>query len=182
MSKASRTKKARNTASAGSGCVYYIHTGEGYVGAVASRAQAQTIDKHSVLICDEEEVARFPEWGNEIANSYVLNKAVELGFKRINGSAFFERLSTGKAYVYFIEAVGLTRVKIGYSASPESRLKQLTTGSPVTLRIHAKMPGNQAMEREIHSRFSHLKVENEWFHFTNEIAEYIKKNCAEEVA
>lgn len=78
MGKASRTKNNRNTASAGRGCVYYIHTDDGYVGAIASRAQAQTLDKHSVLICDEEEVARFPEWGNEIANSYVLNKAVEL--------------------------------------------------------------------------------------------------------
>lgn len=68
------------------------------------------------------------------------------------------------------------------AASPESRLKKLTTGSPATLRIHAKMLGNQTMEREIHSRFAHLKVENEWVHFTNEIGEDIKKNCTEEVS
>ncbi|WP_298219237.1 GIY-YIG nuclease family protein [Halothiobacillus sp.] len=82
-------------------------------------------------------------------------------------------MEKGSGYVYFIEAVGLSRVKIGYSEDPESRLHTLLTGLPVALNIFAKMPGNQIMEKEIHSRFQHLKVENEWFHFTDKIKAYI---------
>jgi hypothetical protein len=178
MGRASRMKRASSLAKAnGRGCVYYIHTDQGYVGTVASREQARALDEHSVLVCDENEVAQFPAWGNVRANQYVLDKAVALGFSRIGDSAFFERTTQGSGYVYFIEAVGLSRVKIGYSEDPESRLKQLLTGSPVALKIFAKMPGNQPMEKEIHSRFLHLKVENEWFHFTDEIMAYVEKNC-----
>jgi hypothetical protein len=178
MGKVSRLKLESPQAKANSrGCVYYIHTEQGYVGTVASREQARALDEHSVLVCDENEVAQFPEWGNERANQYVFNKALTLGFSRIGNSAFFERTTQGSGYVYFIEAVGLSRVKIGYSEDPESRLKQLLTGSPVTLKIFAKMPGNQPMEKEIHARFLHLKVENEWFHFTDEIKTYVENNC-----
>jgi hypothetical protein len=178
MGKASRAKKENRKRKFGTtGCVYYIHTDEGYVGTIARREQAKEFDKHSVLICDEEEVSQFPEWGNERANQFVIEKALSLGFKRKGDSAFFERISQGAGYVYFIEAIGLSRLKIGYSDDPEKRLRQLTTGSPVSLRIYARMPGNQAMEREIHARFSHLKVDNEWFHFTDDIRTYIEKNC-----
>lgn len=178
MGRASRIKKEKTQTKVNSrGCVYYVHTKQGYVGTVASREQARAIDEHSVLICNEDEVAQFPQWGDVRANQYVLDKAEALGFLRISGSAFFERSAQGSGYVYFIEAVGLSRVKIGFSEDPESRLKQLSTGSPVTLKIFAKMPGNQPMEKEIHARFLHLKVENEWFHFTDEIKAYVEKNC-----
>jgi hypothetical protein len=178
MSKASRTKKEnRERKSTASACVYYVHTDEGYVGMLASRKQAQESDKHSVLICNEEEVAKFPAWGNEKANQFVIEKSFSLGFKRKGDSAFFERTTEGTGYVYFIEAVGLSRIKIGYSDDPEKRLRQLATGSPISLRIFARMPGNQVMEREIHARFAHLKVDNEWFHFTDDIRTYIEKNC-----
>jgi hypothetical protein len=144
---------------------------------IASREQAQSMDRHSVLICDENETAQFPQWGNEKANQYVLGESLSLGFSRIGETAFFERIKRGSGYVYFIEAIGLSRVKIGYSENPESRLRQLLTGSPVSLKIFATMPGDQIMEKEIHSRFQHLKVENEWFHFTDEIKAYVDKNC-----
>jgi hypothetical protein len=170
-------REGAQTKAHGRACVYYVHTEQGYVGTIASREQARAFDQLSVLICDENEVAQFPQWGNERANQYVLEKAETLGFKKIGGSAFFERTTQGSGYVYFIEAVGLSRVKIGYSEDPENRLKQLLTGSPVALQIFAKMPGNQPMEKEIHARFLHLKVENEWFHFTDEIKVYVEKNC-----
>lgn len=178
MGKASRSKRTRPPSrNSGRGCVYYVHTEQGYVGMVASREQAQSMDKHSVLICDENETAKFPQWGNERANQYVLEKSLAMGFSRIGDTPFFERTEKGSGYVYFIEAVGLSRVKIGFSEDPESRLRQLLTGSPVTLKIFAKMPGSQIMEKEIHGRFQHLKVENEWFHFTDEIKSYVEKNC-----
>lgn len=178
MGKASRTKKEKRKPKATStACIYFIHTEEGYLAMGASREQAQQMDEHSVLVCGEEEASKFSDWGNEKANQFFIDKALSLGFRRKGDSAFFERTAKGLGYVYFIEAVGLSRLKIGYSDDPEKRLRQLTTGSPVSLRIHARMPGNQTMEKEIQSRFSHLKVDNEWFHFTDEIREYIEKNC-----
>jgi len=159
------------------GCVYYVQTPDGYVGMVASREQARQLDQHSVLVCDEKEVANFPTWGNEKANQYVVEKALSVGFRRKGESAFFERVAVGDGYVYFIEAVGLKRLKIGYSDDPDKRVRTLATGSPVSLRVLAKMPGTQAMEKEIHAKFAHLKVENEWFHLTDDIRAYIDKNC-----
>src|SRR5262245_44385141 len=43
------------------------------------------------------------------------------------------------SWVYFIEAVGLNKVKIGTSDNPEDRLRQLATGSPVPLKIAGQM-------------------------------------------
>jgi hypothetical protein len=160
-----------------SGCVYYIHTPMGYVGSVASREQARELDAHSVMICDEKETARFIKWGNEKANKYVLDKGFDLGFSRIDSSAFFERLEIGKKYVYFIEAVGLGRVKIGYSSDPTRRLRELNTASPTELIIFRSMPGNEQMEKDIHARFSHHRIKHEWFNFDDEIKDYAKKNC-----
>lgn len=103
------------------------------------------MDEHSVLICDENETAQFPQWVNERANQYVLEKSLAMGFSQIGDTPFFERTEKGSGYVYFIEAVGLSRVKIGFYEDPESRLRQLLTRPPVTLKIFAKMPGSQIM-------------------------------------
>lgn len=157
-------------------CVYYIHTAEGYLGCVASRQQAQQMDAHSVIICDEKETSNFIEWGNKESNIYVLNKALEVGFSRIDESAFFERLDEGKKYVYFIVAKGLNRVKIGYSCDPTRRLRELNTASPVELIIHRRMVGNEQIEKELHSRFSKYRIKNEWFQFHNEIKSYANIN------
>jgi len=159
------------------GCVYFVHTEQGYVGMVASRSQAREMDGNSVLICNEEEVARFPQIGNTEADAYVTQRANALGFVKIGGTAFFQRKEKKIGLVYFIEAVGISRVKIGYSDNPDKRLKQLTTGSPLTLELRATMPGSLTTEKELHQRFNHLCIDNEWFHFTDEIKQYIAANC-----
>lgn len=78
-----------------SGCVYYVPTEKGYMCLIASREQAREFDVHSVLICDENETAKFSLWGNEKANQYVLEKALSFGFVKIGSSAFSERTSQG---------------------------------------------------------------------------------------
>ena len=76
-------------------------------------------------------------------------------------------------FVYFIEAVGLHRIKIGVSDNPEKRIKQLSTGSPVELKLIATIAGDSSLEKELHDRFKHLKQDKEWFHLTKELNEYI---------
>ncbi len=78
-----------------------------------------------------------------------------------------------KGFVYFVEAVGLARVKIGFSDDPPARLRQLATGSAVPLKLLAQTPGTVALEKQLHNRFGHLRIEGEWFHATRELLDFI---------
>lgn len=66
--------------------------------------------------------------------------------------------------VYFIEAVGTHRIKIGFSANPSQRLRSLQTGSPYKLRILATIQANEHTEKEIHEQFDEYRLDGEWFH------------------
>jgi DNA-directed RNA polymerase subunit RPC12/RpoP len=81
--------------------------------------------------------------------------------------------SPALSWVYFIEAVGLNKIKIGTSDDPEKRLRELATGSAVPLRILAKMQGNVELETTLHRRFEHLRFDREWFHATKELLTFI---------
>ena len=101
-----------------------------------------------------------------------------LGFHKGQTGAFINLIKSCKdadCYVYFIEAVGLSRIKIGLSVNPEDRVKQLSTGSPTELKLIAKVPGDANKEKELHKKFEHLLFDKEWFHFTKELQEYINK-------
>ncbi|PQV64447.1 hypothetical protein B1R32_105129 [Abditibacterium utsteinense] len=93
-------------------------------------------------------------------------------------TAAFVRLITSceetGSYVYFIEAVGLGKIKIGTSDAPKKRLQQLATGSAVTLDLIAMIPGDAQIEKELHKKFDHLRVDREWFFAAKELREYIK--------
>lgn len=60
-------------------------------------------------------------------------------------------------------------IKIGYSYSPEERLKALQLGSPIELRILATAPGGAARERAYHDQFAAMRVRGEWFERAPEI-------------
>lgn len=79
-------------------------------------------------------------------------------------------------WVYFIEAVGLGRVKIGHSSDPERRMASLATGSAVPLRLLARMQGGRDLEAALHERFAGLRVagvREEWFTLGGDLREFI---------
>lgn len=77
--------------------------------------------------------------------------------------------------VYFIEAVDLQRVKIGYTSDrAESRLSALQTGCPVRLRVLAQIKGDAESERLLHEQFSHLRLHGEWFKLERDLLEYVQ--------
>jgi hypothetical protein len=76
-------------------------------------------------------------------------------------------------FIYFIEAVGLSRIKIGFSKKPIERLKQLQTGSPIELSLIATIPGALELEKELHDRFKASLSSREWFHLTSELKNFI---------
>lgn len=76
--------------------------------------------------------------------------------------------------VYFIEAVGTNRVKIGYAENPDERVLELQTGSPYPLRLLFSVPGDRAVESEYHTRYSHSRIDNsEWFYFDSKLRQLI---------
>ena len=77
-------------------------------------------------------------------------------------------------FVYFFEAVGCGRVKIGWSVNVDARQSELQTGCPFPLRKIGYGPGSLADERALHRRFAAQRVSpsTEWFHLTSEIAGY----------
>jgi hypothetical protein len=77
--------------------------------------------------------------------------------------------------VYFIEAIGARRVKIGFSDDPAKRLSQLQTGSPHKLQLLFSLPGDCETERQYHKKYAHLRVgpNSEWFYFDAELKQLI---------
>lgn len=65
--------------------------------------------------------------------------------------------------VYFLEAVGLDRVKIGWTAKLHARIGELRTLIPVDVEIIRAIPGGQNEETELHRRFRAHRLHGEWF-------------------
>jgi hypothetical protein len=75
------------------------------------------------------------------------------------------------SYIYVIcEGKDASSVKIGFSANPERRVKQLQTGHEGTLSLIHKeeIPAAnvRAMEEIVHKLLRHRKVRGEWFNLT----------------
>lgn len=83
-------------------------------------------------------------------------------------------LALPPTYIYFVEAVGAGRIKIGFSANPEKRIRGLTTSSAHELKTLKVIEGELAQERSIHRRFAHLRTHLEWFQDAPELREYIE--------
>lgn len=80
-----------------------------------------------------------------------------------------------KGYVYFIQGLCGGAIKIGYSASPEKRLKELQTGYPDTLTILLMIPGSESTEATFHRQFDASRLKGEWFRPDDYLIEQIKE-------
>lgn len=66
-------------------------------------------------------------------------------------------------YVYCIVHHERRAAKIGYSADPYRRFKQLQTGSPDMLTLFDKLPGDTALEAAFHRHLADRRLHGEWF-------------------
>jgi len=71
-------------------------------------------------------------------------------------------------YVYFIQQGHGGSIKIGVSDDPDYRCKQMQTATARPLRVIARLPCQSRaqafdLERELHTKFSHLRMGGEWF-------------------
>ena len=105
------------------------------------------------------------------------NWEICFGFHKGSIAAYTQIIRSCKnlvdTFIYFIEAVGLSRIKIGFSKKPLDRLKQLQTGSPTELSLIATIPGAQELEKELHDRFKASLSSKEWFHLTPDLKKFI---------
>lgn len=76
--------------------------------------------------------------------------------------------------VYFIRSGHDGDVKIGFSgAAPMTRLAQLQTGNPKTLRLLCAVEGNASTERRLHARYAALRTTGEWFQAAEPLLSFI---------
>lgn len=80
--------------------------------------------------------------------------------------------------VYFILDTYSNSVKIGYTTITglSKRLETLQIGTPYELKLLGALWGNQKIEKQIHKQFSSSHIRGEWFHYTQELEDYIAKS------
>lgn len=71
--------------------------------------------------------------------------------------------------VYFIEAVGLELIKIGYAYDMQKRFTGLMTTSPAALTLLGVLDGGAKLETELHERLAAHRAHGEWFHKAPEV-------------
>lgn len=75
--------------------------------------------------------------------------------------------------IYFIEAVGANRIKIGRSNNVGKRIRSLQCASPFKLILLAEAPGSSFTETYFHNIFREHRVGGEWFSDCPEIRAHI---------
>lgn len=75
--------------------------------------------------------------------------------------------------VYFIRDAKLPEVKIGYSYSPERRLKALKSEYRRELQLLKTIYGYRAEEAALHRKFKQYRLHGEWFQLTGELVRFI---------
>lgn len=84
--------------------------------------------------------------------------------------------------VYLIGNENKTAFKIGYTMGPvSSRLKQLQTGHHENLKIYAiaEVRNSTRVEKMMHGRYAHKKLNGEWFELNEKEIESFIKNCTD---
>jgi hypothetical protein len=77
--------------------------------------------------------------------------------------------------IYFIQDTETRRIKIGVSAEPAQRLKQLQTAHASELKLIAVMDGARNEEQALHQIFTRKR--GEWFEPTRDLLAFIKEKA-----
>lgn len=82
-----------------------------------------------------------------------------------------------KGVVYFVEAGCGGPIKIGWSQDTNRRIAELQTANAHRLSLLGTVPGTMETEAAMHARFSHLRLEAEWFENSAEIHEFLRESA-----
>ena len=76
--------------------------------------------------------------------------------------------------IYFLEAIGQDKIKIGKTRDLKKRLGQLQTGSTSKLQPLGVIVDKASRESELHALFAEDWIQGEWFRDTARLRNYIK--------
>lgn len=74
--------------------------------------------------------------------------------------------------IYFAQTGDNRFIKIGFATNVTKRVEGLRTGSPMPIKVLATMSGTIPIERQLHARFDHLRVNREWFESSRALVEF----------
>lgn len=83
--------------------------------------------------------------------------------------------------VYFIEAVGLDLVKIGYTEELIRRFKEIRTSCPVQIRLLGFLPGDKALEANLHRQYKQFRGEGEWFRLSQQVMDNWREHLESQI-
>jgi hypothetical protein len=77
--------------------------------------------------------------------------------------------------VYFVAEEGTERVKIGLTTNPVwTRVSELQIANDRQIILMRAIKGDYNVERAAHKRFAHLRLEGEWFRYSDEMWDFGK--------
>jgi hypothetical protein len=82
-----------------------------------------------------------------------------------------------RSLVYFVSAIGSNAIKIGFTEDIDSRLRELSTGSPFELLPIAAIFGPATEEYRAHMQLKRHRIRGEWFNDCREVWEYIETHA-----
>lgn len=82
-----------------------------------------------------------------------------------------------KQYVYLFHATGTHRYKIGRTTDLRSRIVQLAVGAPLMVNLITYFETENSLQEEsiLHKKLASHRVHGEWFEFSPEQLEEVKK-------
>lgn len=86
---------------------------------------------------------------------------------------FPRTIHLGWGHTYFVRHGDA--IKIGHSAIPKQRIRDIQTGFPVPLEILAIVPNTIISEPDAHQMFAHLRMSGEWFLAEPDLLAFIEK-------
>lgn len=76
---------------------------------------------------------------------------------------YWRRCGYGGDFVYVLQALPSTPVKVGYTNDVDARIRTLQTGNPYQLRPLTVIPAGQRLEAWLHQHMHTLRLSGEWF-------------------
>lgn len=145
--------------------------------AVMARLPVETCKKAIAKLSNPDSDSRTPEKeGRRI-------EKVDGGWRIINYVKYRNRLASfesvfpkdRKGKIYFIKCGD--SIKIGFSKNPWARCSMLKTGMPEEPILLGYFNGSLVDEKKLHSRFSSIKVNREWYKATDDLLDTIAVLC-----
>lgn len=85
-----------------------------------------------------------------------------------------EKYSSSRGHIYVISMLGTNYIKIGFSVSPQDRLRSLQTSSPFEMQLLYHEPGSLQFEQLVHERLKSHITRGDWYEMRGALKDYVE--------